>query len=53
MSLKEMDVRHGVQIDQAETKPAAPAGWRGFRGGKWMQRIDVKDFLDRNLYKLN
>ncbi|MCZ8511971.1 formate C-acetyltransferase [Paenibacillus filicis] len=23
--------------------------WRGFRPGKWQERIDVKDFLDRNL----
>ncbi|MCZ8514796.1 formate C-acetyltransferase [Paenibacillus filicis] len=30
-------------------EPTAPAGWRGFRGGKWQQLIDVKDFLDRNL----
>ncbi|SDC17961.1 formate C-acetyltransferase [Paenibacillus sp. UNCCL117] len=28
---------------------AGTAEWRGFKAGKWQSRIDVKDFLDRNL----
>ncbi|WP_159881427.1 formate C-acetyltransferase [Paenibacillus puerhi] len=28
---------------------SGPAEWRSFTAGKWQSRIDVKDFLDRNL----
>ena len=32
-----------------ETKTAAPEpAWRGFRGGLWQGRIDVRDFIQQN-----
>lgn len=49
MSINEMEVRQGVSAAQAGAESAVPAGWSGYQGGKWQQRIDVKDFLDRNL----
>ncbi|MEU8123886.1 formate C-acetyltransferase [Spirillospora sp. NPDC049024] len=29
-------------------RDTAPAAWRGFRGGAWRDRVDVRDFVQRN-----
>jgi formate C-acetyltransferase len=29
-------------------RDAAPAAWRGFRGGAWREGVDVRDFVQRN-----
>lgn len=39
MSVKEKDV----------VKKSLPEGWRAFRKGKWMNAIDVRDFIEANL----
>ncbi|CAM3428939.1 formate C-acetyltransferase [Marinicrinis lubricantis] len=40
MSVMERDLRNSKEGQDA---------WRGFRFGKWMNDIDVKDFIDRNI----
>jgi len=47
MSVQEANVKQAAFA--AGTEPSAPAGWRGFREGKWQKHIDTKDFLDRNI----
>ncbi|MFD9127527.1 formate C-acetyltransferase [Kitasatospora sp. NPDC059571] len=31
-----------------QTEPAARSAWDGFRGGRWREAIDVRDFIQRN-----
>jgi formate C-acetyltransferase len=31
-----------------KTMPAGPDPWRGFKGGLWQKRIDVRDFIQQN-----
>ena len=37
----------GISVSPSDT--GNQRCWRGFEGGRWMQAIDVRDFIVRNL----
>ena len=39
-----------IDLPLVEAQPETPAGapWRGFAAGPWQERIDVRDFIQRN-----
>ncbi len=37
-----------MSVRRQEMEQVAPAAWRGFAAGRWQQRIDVRDFIQRN-----
>ena len=38
-----------MAIQEQELKSAAQDAWRNFKPGKWMKRIDVNDFISKNI----
>ncbi|TVR94924.1 MAG: hypothetical protein EA418_08965, partial [Wenzhouxiangellaceae bacterium] len=37
-----------MSVRRRDLEQATPSAWRGFAAGQWQQRIDVRDFIQRN-----